>query len=369
MATSPFSPHVLPQTLARKLSPPSPCLPTSLQTLDVLQQDLRGRIVPAKISNRTFEHMEIKFLVLELPLPEVRLANALAAENAKRELVISQYRAWYENEVKARGQRATEEVEGSSLPQEQAPLPPPPPQYDVSQRWVVPEHPIIKGATQDYFIIPDFETLVKIHKPTNVYRVYPRKSGKVAAYCTMKEVCSMGRGWTGLEACTHATPLGSDASSQKALFHSFTMSERVDPHLYRLVVKQDMADASRQWSESLEARALNFSVTPGTPIGWDGMFLSQNDAGFVLAGQTLNEKAVQNALGMTAFLKHVIPQAKKFTSLNEDFANMWMTVYKRRRLHYFISGDRPPTRDALGFAKQKGVHFFARYGPYYRYCY
>lgn len=365
---APFSARPLAPSLARKLSASSPFLPTALQTVDILQQDLMGRIVPARISNRTFEHLEIKFLVLELPLPDVRIANQLVAANAARQAALLQYQQWYGQQMGLRRQAAAE----AGLPESaMSALPHAPPigiqTMDIGK---APEHPIMRGATQDYFVIPDLETLLKVHKPTNVYRIYPRKSNKVAAYATMKEVCSMGVAEKASAEASAATlrAYGGGPSSSPIQSFPFTMCDRIDPHLYRFVVKADLTDDSRAWSESTDARTLNFTVTPNTPIGFDGLFLGQHDAGVVLCTPQITEKTIGSAIGMVSYLRHIVFNGRKYNTLNEDLQGNWQDILRRRRLHYYISGDRPPSRDVLGYARHKGVHLFSRFGPYYRYC-
>lgn len=348
---SAFAGKGIPSLLRRKLGTPSPHLHTTLPFVDLLQQDLTGKVVPLKVSERTFELFEIKFLVLELPLPEVRIAQQyVQMKHAYDAHVASQQHQHAQLHLGAAASNALQaEPELISLPPQHnlpqqgiAFIPPPP----SAAPPLIHEHPIFKGATQDYFIVPDFETLLKIHNPTNVYRLYPRKSTKVSTYATMREICSMP--------------------------HSpFTMSNREDTLAYRFVVKSDMADVARGWTESLDGRMLNFPVTAGMPIALDGIFVTASDVGFVLSNQALTEKTVSSILGMIGFCRYLFVEghAKHLTSgINEHLAAIWNDLLsKRKKIHFFVSGDRPPARDALGFAKSKGVHMFTRFGPYYKY--
>lgn len=272
----------IPPSLRSKLSSPSPFLFSSLQYVDILHQDLTGRIVPMKVSTRTFELFEIKSLILELPL-----------------------------------------VDKASSSMQKV------------------EHPIMRGATQNYFVIPDFDTLLKMHKPNHIYRVLSRKARSIQSYVTMKEIC--------------AAP-GSP----------FSMRDRVDPHNYKATMKNEWDAVIKEWNDSLEARSHNFTISGGQPIGFDGMLISENDVAVLLVNQQLNEKAVSTITGSIAFLKQTVTGSNK--RVTQDYEQLWSSFLKRRKIHYFLSGDRPPTRDALGFARQKGVHMYSRYGPYVRYC-
>eukprot|EP00758_Cryptobia_borreli_P005255 Tbor_TRINITY_DN4803_c0_g1::TRINITY_DN4803_c0_g1_i1::g.1353::m.1353 len=195
----------------------------------------------------------------------------------------------------------------------------------------------------DYLIVADFEMLKKIHRRDYVYRLLPRKCRNTAAYAVCKEICKLP---------------GSP----------FNMSHRVDPHIYRVGLRADADTVVKKWNEGLDAKSHNFTLPANSAISFDAMLISETANAVVLVNQQLNERAVGVATGSVEFMRHYAHGSLGKRITQTEIEALWVDFAKKRKVYYFIAGDRPPTREALGFANVRGVHMLSRFGQYFRYC-
>ena len=221
------------------------------------------------------------------------------------------------------------------LPGGQPPAPPNAPPAPITP------YPLPVSKDQ-YLVINDYAMLEQIHRPHHIYRLLPRRARNNQAYICLKEICALP---------------GSP----------FMFNDRIDTHSYRLTLRADAQEVVKGWNEGLDAKAFNFNITPNSSIGFDGMLLGETEVGLLLNVPVLNEKAVSTITGSVEFLRQYVNMTNVSKKSNIEFDVIWQDVFRRRKIHCFLAGDRPPTRDALGFAKVKGVHMFTKVGRYYRF--